>query len=50
MKKERLRPWLVLFLKYQGISQWRARKFLFKLFVETVDKKTYKTDKVTVDV
>jgi hypothetical protein len=42
-----------LFLKYQEISQWRARKFFFKLFVtiETVDKKTYKKQiKVTVDV
>jgi hypothetical protein len=39
MKKERLKPWLDLFLKYQGISQWRARKFLFKLFVYDWDSR-----------
>jgi hypothetical protein len=44
--KRRVKPW-GLFLKYQEISQWRARKFLFKLFVHDwdSDKKTYKTDK-----
>jgi hypothetical protein len=50
MKKERLRPWLVLFLKYQEFPS--EGPFLFKLFVtiETVDKKRIKQIKVTVDV
>jgi hypothetical protein len=39
MKKGEAEPWLVLFLKYQGISQWRARKFFFKLFVHDWDSR-----------
>jgi hypothetical protein len=44
IKKEKLKPWRDLFLKYQEIPSERARKFLFKLFVhiETVDKKRIK--------
>jgi hypothetical protein len=50
MKKERLKPWLVLFLKYQFPSEGPEISF-FKLFVtiETVDKRI-KQIKVTVDV
>jgi hypothetical protein len=47
MKKERLRPWLVLFLKYQEFPSEGPENFFSNcLFtIETVDKKTYKTDK-----
>jgi hypothetical protein len=38
MKKERLRPYGFI-LEISGISQWRARKFLFKLFVYDWDRK-----------
>jgi hypothetical protein len=51
MKKGEAETLAGFILEISGNSQWRARKFLSNcLFtIETVDK-TYKTDKVTVDV
>jgi CBS domain containing-hemolysin-like protein len=45
--KRRLRPWLDLFLKYQEFPSEGPENFFSNcLFtIETVDKKTYKTDK-----